>query len=162
MDFHDSPEEAAFRAEVREWLKANAQPSSGEAGMLSESGDEAEYQRRSQEWQAKKFDAGWAGITWPKEYGGRGGTPIQQIIWGQEAAHYDAPESIFTIGIGMGGPTVMTHGSDELKARLLPRLLRGDDIWCQLFSEPGAGSDVSAARTRAERDGDEWVVNGQK
>ncbi|MGA1828348.1 acyl-CoA dehydrogenase family protein, partial [Microbacterium sp.] len=91
MDFQDSPEEAAFRDEVREWLKANAQPSGGEAGMLSESGDEAEYQRKSQEWQAKKFDAGWAGITWPKEYGGRGGTPIQQIIWSQEAAHYDAP-----------------------------------------------------------------------
>ena len=162
MDFQDSPEEAAFREEVRAWLKANAQLSAGEAGMLSESGDEAEYQRKSQEWQAKKFDAGWAGITWPKEYGGRGGTPIQQIIWSQEAAHYDAPESIFTIGIGMGGPTLMSHGSDELKTRLLPRLLRGDDIWCQLFSEPASGSDVSASRTRAERDGDEWVVNGQK
>ncbi len=163
MDFQDTPEEAAFRAEVRDWLKANAQPSTGEGeGLFSERDDDAEYLARSRAWQAKKFDAGWAGITWPKEYGGRGGTPIQQIIWSQEAAHYDAPDGVFGIGIGMGGPTVMAHGTDELKARLLPRLLRGDDIWCQLFSEPGSGSDVSAARTRAERDGDEWVVNGQK
>ncbi len=164
VDFQDTSEEAAFRAEVRDWLKANAKPrTEGESeGLFSERSDDAEYLAHSREWQAKKFDAGWAGITWPKEYGGRGGTPIQQIIWGQEAAQYDAPDSVFGIGIGMGGPTVMTHGSDELKARLLPRLLRGDDIWCQLFSEPGSGSDVSAARTRAERDGDEWVVNGQK
>ena len=163
VDFQDSPEEAAFRDEVRAWLKANATPrGSGGDSLFSERDDDAEYLARSRAWQAKKYDAGWAGITWPKEYGGRGGTPIQQIIWSQEAAHYDAPDSVFGIGIGMGGPTIISHGTDDLKDRLLPRLLRGDDIWCQLFSEPGAGSDVSASRTRAERDGDEWIVNGQK
>ena len=162
MDFQDTPEEAAFREEARDWLKKNASPATGESGLFSDSGDEAGLLRHSRAWQAKKYDAGWAGITWPKEYGGRGGTPIQQIIWNQEAAAYDAPESIFTIGLGMGGPTLMSHGSDELKNKLLRPLLRGDDIWCQLFSEPGSGSDVSAARTRAVREGDEWVVNGQK
>ncbi len=162
MDFQDTPEEAAFRAEARDWLKQNATPATGESGLLSDSGDEAGLLEHSRTWQAKKYDAGWAGITWPKEYGGRGGTPIQQIIWSQEAAAYDAPESIFTIGLGMGGPTLMSHGSDELKNKLLRPLLRGDDIWCQLFSEPGSGSDVSAARTRAVREGDEWVINGQK
>jgi alkylation response protein AidB-like acyl-CoA dehydrogenase len=164
MDFRDSPEEAAFRAEARAWLEANAAPRGGgqDGGLFAERADEAAYLARSREWQAKKYDAGWAGITWPKEYGGRGGTPIQQIIWNQEAANFDAPEAVFGIGIGMGGPTIMTHGSPEMKARLLPRLLRGDDIWCQLFSEPSAGSDVAASATRAVRDGDEWVVNGQK
>ncbi len=162
MDFQDTPEEAAFRAEARDWLKQNASPNTGESGLFSDSGDETELLKHSRAWQAKKYDAGWAGITWPKEFGGRGGTPIQQIIWNQEAAAYDAPESIFTIGLGMGGPTLMSHGSDELKNKLLRPLLRGDDIWCQLFSEPGSGSDVSAARTRAVREGDEWVINGQK
>ncbi len=163
MDFQDTPEEAAFRAEVSGWLKANAELRKGESeGMFSERGDDTAYLAKSRAWQAKKYDAGWAGMTWPKEFGGRGGTPIQAIIWNQEAAAYDTPDGVFGIGIGMGGPTVMSHGSDELKAKLLPRLLRGDDIWCQLFSEPGAGSDVSASRTRAVREGDEWVVNGQK
>ena len=163
MDFQDTPEEAAFRTEVSAWLKANAKPKVGEGeGLFSERGDDASFLAKSRAWQAKKYDAGWAGITWPKEFGGRGGTPIQQIIWNQEAAAYDAPESIFTIGLGMGGPTLMSHGSDELKNKLLRPLLRGDDIWCQLFSEPGSGSDVSAARTRAVREGDEWVINGQK
>lgn len=164
MDFQDTPEEAAFRAEARAWLEANAAPrrDGQDGGLFAERSDEAAYLARSREWQAKKYDAGWAGITWPKEYGGRGGTPIQQIIWNQEVANFDAPEAVFGIGIGMGGPTVMTHGSPELKAKLLPRLLRGDDIWCQLFSEPSAGSDVAASKTRAVRDGDEWVVNGQK
>ena len=163
MDFQDTPEEAAFRTEVSAWLKANAKPKVGEGeGLFSERGDDASFLAKSRAWQAKKYDAGWAGITWPKEFGGRGGTPIQQIIWNQEAAAYDAPDGVFGIGIGMGGPTVMSHGSEELKAKLLPRLLRGDDIWCQLFSEPGAGSDVSASRTRAVREGDEWVINGQK
>jgi alkylation response protein AidB-like acyl-CoA dehydrogenase len=163
VDFQDTPEEAAFRTEVSAWLKANAKPKVGEGeGLFSERGDDASFLAKSRAWQAKKYDAGWAGITWPKEFGGRGGTPIQQIIWNQEAAAYDAPDGVFGIGIGMGGPTVMSHGSEELKAKLLPRLLRGDDIWCQLFSEPGAGSDVSASRTRAVREGDEWVINGQK
>lgn len=163
MDFQDTPQQAEYRESVRAWLKANAEPRKEErdGGLFAERDDEG-FLEQARTWQAKKYDAGWAGITWPKEYGGQGGTPIHQIIWNQEAAHYEAPEQVFVIGLGMGGPTLMAHGTDELKDQLLPPLLRGDEIWCQLFSEPAAGSDVGACRTRAVRDGDHWLVNGQK
>ncbi len=171
MDFNDSPQEAAFRAEVREWLSKNAKPRAESGSMMamfaeSEGGNrgeaEKEMVRQSQEWQRKKADAGWGVITWPKKYGGRGGNIMQQVIWSQEESKFETPPNIFMIGIGMAGPTIMTHGSNEQKDRYLPPMARGDEVWCQLFSEPGAGSDLAGLRTRSVRDGDDWIVNGQK
>ena len=108
------------------------------------------------------YDGGWAGITWPKEYGGRGGTGIQQAIFNEEQSQFDVATGAFAIGIGMVAPTLIVHGTEEQKKFHLDAMLRGDHIWCQLYSEPGAGSDLASLGTRAERDGDEWVVNGQK
>ncbi|HET6963447.1 MAG TPA: acyl-CoA dehydrogenase family protein [Acidimicrobiales bacterium] len=167
MDFDDSPEEAAFRREAHDWLGAHApqrdpaRSGPGAAGQLDRD-RELEHVRRSKEWQATLYEGGWAGITWPREHGGRGGTPIQAIIFGQEQARFDVPSGVFAQGIGMAGPTIMAHGSAEQQERFLRPMLRGDEVWCQLFSEPGAGSDLANLSTRAERDGDEFVVNGQK
>jgi alkylation response protein AidB-like acyl-CoA dehydrogenase len=167
MDFDDQPDEAAFRAEANAFLSQHAGPKPDRTevssmGIEARSPEEAEHVRRSQEWQALLFDNGWAGITWPKEYGGRGGTIVQQMIFNQELAKFDTPGSVFAQGIGMAGPTLIGHGTDEQRERYLRPMLRGDDLWCQLFSEPNAGSDLAALRTRADRDGDEFVVNGQK
>lgn len=165
MDFDDTPDEAAFRAEARAWLDANAtprEPGDGGHGLFSEHADEGDLVARAKEWQARKADAGWAGITWPTEYGGRGGTPMQQVIWNQEEARFAVPADIFAIGIGIAGPVLMTHGTDEQKQHHLRPMLRGEEIWSQFFSEPGAGSDLAGIATRAERDGDSWVINGQK
>jgi alkylation response protein AidB-like acyl-CoA dehydrogenase len=150
MDFDDTPEEAAWRTEVRAFLEQHR-----ERG--AESDVEAE-----RAWQAALYDAGFVGVTWPVEVGGRGGTPMQQAIIDQEMARLDLRPLINLIGIGMCGPTVVVHGSDDQKRRYLKRLLRADDIWCQLFSEPAAGSDLAGLRTRAVRDGDGWRVTGQK
>ncbi len=155
MDFNDTPEEAAFRKEARSWLKANV-PKKKELARL-------DYLAQAKLWQKRKYDAGWACIRWPEEYGGRGASAIDQVIWNQEEAKYpDLPQGIFGIGQGMAAPTLMTWADDEAKARYLPRLASGEDIWCQLFSEPAGGSDLAALRTKAERDGDDWVINGQK
>ncbi|HUE59577.1 MAG TPA: acyl-CoA dehydrogenase family protein [Acidimicrobiales bacterium] len=167
MDFEDTPEEAAFRAEARAWLAAHAKqrsPESEPPATLTDafSPAEREHVRRSKEWQATLFDGGWAGITWPKEYGGRGGTPIQAVIFAQEQALFDVPGSVFAQGIGMAGPALMVHGSDDQKDRFLPPMLRGEEVWCQLFSEPGSGSDLASLSTKAELDGERWIVNGQK
>jgi acyl-CoA dehydrogenase len=154
-----------FRAEARAWLSANVPRRSGDdnpAAVFIERPDEAAYVVRAKEWQAKLAAAGWAGITWPTEYGGRGLGPMHQIVWVQEAALYDLPLDIFNIGIGMAGPTILSWGTPEQKDRWLAPMLRGEEIWCQLFSEPNAGSDVASVQTRAVRDGDEWVVDGQK
>ena len=163
MDFNDTPEEAKFRAEARAWLEANAERlKPGERNPGIEGRTEPGAIKRAQTWQAKKADAGWACITWPKEYGGRGATPIQSVIWNQEETHYKVPPSVFAIGQGMLGPTIMVHGNEEQKQRYLRPMLRGEEIWCQLFSEPSAGSDLAGLRTSAVRDGDDWVINGQK
>jgi alkylation response protein AidB-like acyl-CoA dehydrogenase len=153
MDFDDTPEEAAWRAEVRSFLEEHGSPAAGR--------DVDPAAGRA--WQATLYDAGFVGVTWPVEAGGRGGTPMQQAIIDQEMARLGIPPLINLIGIGMCGPTVMVHGSDDQKRRYLRRLLRADDIWCQLFSEPAAGSDLAGLRTRAVRgeDGD-WRVDGQK
>ncbi|MCC6528925.1 MAG: acyl-CoA dehydrogenase family protein [Pseudomonadales bacterium] len=165
MDFNDTPQEAAFRAEARAWLDQNAvlkDPKKSERyGMFSEN-ESKEMVKQAQAWQAKKYDAGWACITWPKQYGGRGGTVMENIIFSQEERRYETPPNVFGIGLGMAGPTIMYHGTEEQKKRHLPTMARGDIIWCQLFSEPSAGSDLAALRTRSERQGDEWVINGQK
>ena len=167
MDFDDSPAEAAFRSEARAFLEANAKPkgpdSVGHGGShVAGSAEEQQHVRKAQAWQATLYDSGWAGITWPKEYGGRGGTSVQQMIWNQELSKFDAAPGVFAQGIGMAGPTLMQHGTPEQKERFIGPMLRGDELWCQLFSEPGAGSDLAALSTKAVRDGDEFVVNGQK
>jgi acyl-CoA dehydrogenase len=166
VDIDDTPEEAAFRAEARAWLDAHAiprgHPDDFSLGMWTGAYDEDTYIARCQEWQRTLYDGGWAGITWPKEHGGRGGRPIEQVIFGQEQADYGVSSGALMISIGMAGPTILAHGDDDQKARFLGPMLRGDELWCQLFSEPGAGSDLAGLTTRAVRDGDEWVVTGQK
>ena len=164
MDFNDTPEEAAFRAEARAWLDANAElrnPDDPPADVLGERAG-SELIQAAQAWQKKKAEAGWACLTWPKEYGGRGATAIQSVIWNQEEQRYRTPPNIFGIGLGMCGPTILTHGTEAQKERWIPQLLNGEKIWCQLFSEPAAGSDHAGLRRTPLREGDEWVVNGQK
>lgn len=160
MDFKDTPEEAGFREEVRTWLEANAQRARGAAGKFTGAGTEDLAAAKA--WQARKYEAGYAAITAPEAYGGRGGTPIQQLIYRQEEAGFAVPTGVYEIGLGMCVPTVMMQGSDAHRERYVAPAFRGDEIWCQLFSEPAGGSDIAALRTRAVRDGDDWVVNGQK
>ena len=162
MDFEDTPEEAGFRAEARAWLEANAPSPEDARKMGRETTNEAESLKRAKAWQAKKADSNWACLHWPKEFGGRGATPIQRVIWEQEESRFAVPRGFFEIGLGMCGPTMMNWSTDAQKQRYLPKMLRGEEIWCQLFSEPSAGSDVAGLRTRCERDGDDWIINGQK
>jgi alkylation response protein AidB-like acyl-CoA dehydrogenase len=161
MDFNDTPEEAKYRAEVRAWLDKNA-TRKADAKDAEQAKTLEDLLKKSKAWQAKKAENGYACITWPKEWGGGGGTTINNVIYGQEESNYAVTGSVFAIGLGMCIPTVMTWGTDEQKARFVKPAVRGDEIWCQLFSEPAGGSDVAGLRTRAERDGDEWVINGQK
>jgi alkylation response protein AidB-like acyl-CoA dehydrogenase len=154
MDFKDSAEETAFREEVRSWLTDNV-PTADELEGL-------DFIGRAKLWQKRKYDAGWACIRWPEEHGGRNATAIQQVIWNQEESKFDTPDSIFAIGHGMCGPTMMAWATDEQNKRYLPKLASGEEVWCQLFSEPAGGSDLAALRTRAEKDGDDWIINGQK
>ena len=155
MDLTLSPSEEGFRDEVATWLRAN-NPGPEPEGSL----DEVMAFRR--EWQLKLHAAGWAGISWPKEYGGRGATMIEQAIFVGEAAAPEAPSPANVLGLAMGGPVVIAHGTDAQKQRYLEPILIGDEIWCQGFSEPESGSDLASLKTRAVKDGDEWVVTGQK
>jgi alkylation response protein AidB-like acyl-CoA dehydrogenase len=166
MNFDDTPSEAAFRAEARAWISANA-PREYEADLRTAPFGRlvlknADIIAASKAWQKKKADAGWACLHWPKEYGGRGASPIERVIWGQEEGVFGKLSGLFIIGHGMCGPTVMAFASEEHKQARLPPLASGEQIWCQLFSEPAGGSDLAGLRTRAERDGDDWVINGQK
>ncbi|MEL0332691.1 MAG: acyl-CoA dehydrogenase family protein, partial [Halieaceae bacterium] len=154
MDFNDTPEEARFREEAATWLAENA-PNDDAFRALTPL-------QQAKQWQKQKYDAGWACIGWAPEFGGRGASPIEEVIWRQEESQYDLPANFFLIGQGMIAPTLMAWARDEDKARYLPPLASGEEVWCQLFSEPAGGSDLAALRTRAERDGDEWVINGQK
>ena len=166
MDFDDTPEEAAFRTEARTWLEEHApgkgSPDDFSTGYLERTMDPAVFMARARSWQQLLVDEGWAGITWPKDHGGRGGTSMQSVIWGQEANNFGVSLNSFAVGIGMAGPTILRHGTDAQKQRFLRPMLRGEEIWCQLFSEPDAGSDLANVATRAVLDGDEWVVTGQK
>jgi alkylation response protein AidB-like acyl-CoA dehydrogenase len=148
-----------FRARARAWLQANA-PRRGADADDEDAGATTIAEQKA--FQAKLYEAGFVGITWPREYGGQGLTSAEQIAWSQEARDYDLPIGIFFIGLSMPGNTLVEVGSEEQKRRYLPPMLRGDEIWCQLFSEPGAGSDVASLQTSAVRDGDGWVMNGQK
>jgi alkylation response protein AidB-like acyl-CoA dehydrogenase len=158
VDLRDTPEEAAFRAELRAWLEANVpEERRGWRGGEQRFGDDF-----GREWSRKLYEAGYAGLTWPQEYGGAGAPYSRHAIFLEESARAQAPAHVGVIGLGMAGPTIMAHGSDEQKQRHLSKILSAEEIWCQGFSEPDAGSDLAAARTRAERRGDVFVVNGQK
>ena len=167
MDIGDSLEEAAFRAEARAFLEAHAerkQPGATNLDELSRHDPNwmSDHIVACREWQHVLYDNGWAGITWPKEFGGRGGTNLEQAIYTEEESQFDVVSGVFSIGIGMVAPTLMAHANVEQQERYLDPMLRGDELWCQLFSEPGAGSDLATLGTRAVRDGDEYVVDGQK
>ena len=154
MDLTLSPNEQAFRDELREWLADNhpGEPPKGE--------DEGfEF---SKQWQRALHAKGYAGLSWPEEYGGRGATLIEQAIFGEELARAKAPGPANVLGLVMGGPVVIAHGSDEQKQRYLEPILSAEEIWCQGFSEPDAGSDLASLKTKAVKDGDDWVVTGQK
>ncbi len=162
MDFDDTPEEAAFRAEARAFLAANARPKD-RRGAVARYGDTGpEEIAAAKAWQNKKAEGRFACITWPEKWGGRGGTQMQQIIFNQEEQNYEVPPNIFLIGLGMCVPTMIAYAKEDQLQRFVPPAVRGDEIWCQLFSEPAGGSDVAGLRTRAEKQGDAWVVNGQK
>jgi alkylation response protein AidB-like acyl-CoA dehydrogenase len=153
-----TPEEEAFRAEARAWLEANVPKSARPAA-----GDLHARRDFDMAWQRTMFDAGWAGINWPKEYGGRGASLMEQVIWYEEYARVNAPDvNTGFVGLKHAGPTLIARGSEEQKAYHLPRILAGDVVWCQGFSEPNAGSDLAALQTKAVIDGDELVVTGQK
>ena len=154
VDLTPSPEEQAFRDELRSWLDAN-HPGPEPAG------DEASFEFR-RDWQQTLHKAGWAGVSWPQEYGGRGATLVEQAIYQEETVRAETPQLANVLGIAMGGPTVIAHGSEEQKQRYLAPILSADEIWCQGFSEPESGSDLASLKTRAIRDGDDWVVTGQK
>ena len=161
------PKHQAFRADVRQWLAENApshleQPlKSSVFGQPPNTGDEDPLDA-ARAWQLKKAQGGWAALMWPTEYGGRGASPMESIIWAQEEGVYAELSGTFIIGLGMCGPTMIEYASDEQKKRYLPKLASGEEIWCQLFSEPGSGSDLAGLQTKAVKDGDEWVINGQK
>src|SRR5215207_6111808 len=154
MDLTLSPQEEAFRDELREWLGANHPGEEPE-------GDEAGFEFRKA-WQRKLADDGWAGISWPKEYGGRGATLIEQAIFNEEIVRAKAPQVANVLGLVMGGPVVIAHGTEEQKQRYLKPILTAEEIWCQGFSEPESGSDLASLKTKAVKTDGEWVVTGQK
>jgi alkylation response protein AidB-like acyl-CoA dehydrogenase len=164
MDLKDTPEEAAFRTEVHTFLSKHwslRPPGARPSAYVNL--DDAVAVNAAKAWQAQKYASGWACLEWPQAVGGRGATPIQAEIFEQEERRFDTPcTTLFMIGHGMLGPTIMAHGTESQKQKYLTAMARGDDIWCQLFSEPSGGSDLAAARTSAVREGDDWVLNGQK
>ena len=170
MDFEDSPAEAAFRAEARAWLAVHAEPRRGDddaTGVGIFSGQAAhgdDHVERARTWQRTLAEHGWAALAWPREVGGRGASLVELLIWHEELAGYRVPPQIFEIGLAMLGPTIIAHGTDAQKARYLEPMRRGDEIWCQLWSEPSAGSDLAGLRSTAELDegAAELVLNGQK
>ena len=154
MDFKDTPEEAIFRSEAAAWMAENQLTAEDKQGLSRL--DVAKL------WQKRKYDGGWACIGWDEKYGGRGASAIERVIWDQEENKYDVPSRFFVIGQGMIAPTIMAWSTQEYCDQFLPKLASGEEIWCQLFSEPASGSDLAALRTKAEKDGDDWVINGQK
>jgi len=160
MDLNLTPGEQQFRDELRAWLAANVPPPwTGGSTSEEEKGAYFEYLRA---WQRKVNQGGWAGLSWPKELGGRGASVIEQAIFQEEMARADAPQLINALGLSLIGPTIIAVGTEEQKQRFIPKILSAEEIWCQGFSEPNAGSDVASLGTKAVRDGDEFIVNGQK
>ncbi len=156
MDLTFTPQQSAFRDELRTWLADNPP-----APRPSASGDDELFAWR-RDWQRRLYDAGWAAPHWPTEYGGRGATPTESAIYFEEIGRARVPMAANTLGLLLGGPTLMVWGTPEQKERHLPPILSAEEIWCQGFSEPEAGSDLASLKTRAVKDGDDWVVTGQK
>ena len=165
MDLHDSPEDAAFRAGARAWLAGHVGPyrvDPGGPSLVFADASDPGFVARGRAWQRRLHDAGYAGLGWPEEYGGRNLPPSRQLVWAEEAAAAGAPPPVNLIGEAVAGPALLACGSPEQRRRWLPPMLRGEAVWCQLFSEPEAGSDLAAVRTTAEPEGDGWVVTGHK
>lgn len=168
MDFDDSPEERDLRRRARAWLDEHATRTDHDAldemrtHRAHTEEDDLALLDEGRRWQRTKADAGWAAPSWPVEHGGMGLAPLLAGVFAAEEQHYDVPANMFSVGVGMAGPTIIEWGSDAQRAFHLPATLRAEHVWCQLFSEPGAGSDLAALSTRAVSDGDEWVVTGQK
>jgi len=164
MDFKFSAEDEAFRQQIRTWLKANAPKREhsveDDLGPIRESGGD-DWQHRLQ-WHKKMHEGGWVGISWPKEYGGRGATVTQQLIYNEEMGKANIPQLVNGLGIMLVGPTIIHWGTEEQKTRYVPKILSGEEIWCQGYSEPGSGSDVASLQTRAVEEGDYFIINGQK
>jgi alkylation response protein AidB-like acyl-CoA dehydrogenase len=165
MDFRFSAEDEAFRQELRAWLEKN-RPEQGSADNddhtdFMQEGSKDQWQRRLN-WHRKMHSGGWVGISWPKEYGGRGATLTQQLIYNEEMAAANTPQLVNGLGIMLVGPTIIHWGTEEQKQRYVPKILSGEEIWCQGYSEPGSGSDVASLQTRAIEEGDYFIVNGQK
>ena len=160
MDFTLTPEQEAFRERVRAWLATNIPEDWTRLGLSEVPRPEAYAFLRK--WQARLFDAGFIGVTWPKEYGGQGLTFLEEMILQQEMALAKAPPILNILGVGMAGPTIIAYGTEEQKKRYPAKILSSEEIWCQGYSEPNAGSDLASLQTRAVKDGDHWVVNGQK
>jgi alkylation response protein AidB-like acyl-CoA dehydrogenase len=162
VDLNDTPEQAAYRETVRSWLEQH-KAQAPEARATRAGAEDASYLAARRAWQGKLAEGGLAGVTWPKEYGGQGLGPIEQVIVNQESARAGVPGILDVIGLGMLGPCLIAHGTDEQKQRYLGPMLHGDEVWCQLFSEPAAGSDLAAVQTRAvAQDDGSFVLNGQK
>jgi alkylation response protein AidB-like acyl-CoA dehydrogenase len=168
MDFDDTPEEREMRHEARAWLDAHAKRldltglETMRTHRVHNAEDDQAMLAEGRAWQRLKAEAGWAAPHWPVEHGGRGLSPLLAGIFSAEEAAYDVPGNMFSVGVGMAGPTVIEWGTEAQRRHFLPRILSAEDVWCQLFSEPGAGSDLAGLTTRAVLDGDEWVVTGQK
>ena len=160
MDFSYSPEEEKFRGQVRAWLEANA-PDDIRAGQDEDLAPDARWERQKA-WHKKLNEGGWIGIWWPKEYGGRGASVIEQAIFNEELAQMGLSSGVNMSGVTLLGPTLIHLGTEEQKNRFLPKILPAEEIWCQGYSEPGSGSDLASLQTRAVEDGDHFVVNGQK
>jgi alkylation response protein AidB-like acyl-CoA dehydrogenase len=156
MNFRDSPDEAAYRTELRDWLEHAVAARGPEPATIAE---RLPYWR---DWQKQLHAAGYAGLAWPKEYGGQAASLMQQAIFLEEYDRAGAPDRLNVLGEGLAGPTIIDFGTDEQKERFLPAILTGEHVWCQLFSEPAAGSDLAALEAKAERDGDGWRIGGQK
>ena len=160
MDFRDTREEAEFRQRVRTWFAENIPEGWGQPGSKEPEGEERHAFYK--DWSKKLYEAGLVGVTWPKAYGGHEQPVTHQVIAMEESARGGAPDHMNVIGLGMAGPTIIAHGTEEQKERFVKRILTAEDMWCQGFSEPGAGSDLAGLSTRAVKDGDDYVINGQK
>ncbi|MFI5367143.1 MAG: acyl-CoA dehydrogenase family protein [Candidatus Binatia bacterium] len=161
MDLSFTSQQAAFRMRLRRWLAEHLPPGWGTDGFLP-FGNYEEEVAFLRDWQSKLHRGGWCGLAWPREYGGGGATLVEQAIFNEEMARAQAPEMIGKVGINNVGPTLIAHGTEEQKRRFLPKVLSAEEIWCQLFSEPDAGSDLAGLRTRAEKEGDGYRLTGQK
>ncbi|MGM9923080.1 MAG: acyl-CoA dehydrogenase family protein [Bacillus sp. (in: firmicutes)] len=161
MDFSFSKREEVFRQELRTWLETNL-PEGWLSGNRDLPTDEKEYAAFLRSWQHKLYEGGFAAIAWPEKYGGRNATLMEEIVYHQEMVRVKAPALINYVGLHMVGPTLMQIGTEEQKEKYIPKILTGEEVWCQGYSEPNAGSDLAAIQTSAVKDGDRWIINGQK